>query len=213
MSSDDDRKLSSDEKRVVERMYNEGRTVAEISQYLGRPPYLVEKRIERILRRGKEEKEDKSTPITSGLALLGLAFMFLAHIPFWPGILFFGAVMALSDGLEKGKGLKGMEGAVWLTGFGFAFGYEGGMYFLPLLFLTLGIGSVLSGVFRAMRPRRLEVDEEERTPEKRKNEQIMQDMSEKPKRGRLQLSDDGELIDIIDTPDDEDTRRTRQELR
>jgi hypothetical protein len=186
-------RLTSEEKRQVEKLYRSGVEVRDIAAELGRPISMIIKRIEHI-------RDDDAGNLSKGIFLIGLAVL-LATGGFWPGVLFlWGLSSFVHKAIAKRDLAKGIESAVWPVWLGIAFSVPGEL-FLPSLLVMGGVAALITYMIR-MRAQPLET-------EKRKNEELLRmardDDSdyEKPKRGamRVRLTDDGELVD--DFVDDE----------
>lgn len=188
------RPWTDEEKKQLEKMFRAGQSVRTIAETLDRSPASVKRRI-------KELRENGAEQLSTGVFFIGLAALWLLQVPFWPGILFVFGATALSRVPAEGRTSGNVQGAIWMFGLGavFLWGFS-----LPLLFLLIGLSSILGFV---LRPTPKPAAEES---EKRKNEELAD--YEKPKRDMgytMRLGDDGELIEISE--DESESRANRSD--
>jgi hypothetical protein len=224
MANEYDKKirLTDDEKQRIDELNRSGESVLSIAGYLNIPPDAVRNHL------GKTTKDRASKLPTAVFFIgLALTMLPISPIHFWPGILFVFAAVALTTGLTKGRLQSELKSAAWLTGIGLVFLLNFSLPLLLILiglgslfsFFTRPTAeqSEKKAEEKARRRREMRAglreagqkiregiwgdSDDEYEYAKRKNDERRApeaDAYEKPKRGTMRLSDDGELIDIVD---------------
>jgi DNA-binding CsgD family transcriptional regulator len=224
LGDDEKVRLTDDEKRQIEKLSRAGETAVEIADYLHVSPSAVRKHL-------RKAAKDRAGKLSGAVFMISLALLLLTGFSVG-GFFFVLAATSLASGLGEGNMGSGLQGAVWLVAIGLIISGLFSLPLLLILIGLSSLFGLFSWGRQSRRgvedkaERRREMREGLREAgrairdgfrgrwdeeyEKRKNdERRYRDEDEgyqeyeKPKRGAMRLSDDGELIDIVDDEDEE----------
>ena len=83
--------------------------------------------------------------LSGGIFLIGMGILFYTG-RWWPGIMFVIGAASIPEGLAKGRGWYGLQGAAWFFGLGLIFLFQ--VHFLAALFILLGVSAILGVLVR-----------------------------------------------------------------
>ena len=83
--------------------------------------------------------------LSGGLLLIGIGFIFLFRMDFFPAILAVLGVSSILAGLATGRGWEGLQGGLWLIGLFFLFQFD---IFWPGILIVLGVSALIGALTR-----------------------------------------------------------------